>query len=75
MAGSVDGKQIEALLDEGKYPIVKVKVGGDGAAHWVLIVGSDGEEYVCADPLKEDGALVYRMRCVYWAGGGSQAGT
>ena len=84
VAGSVDGKQIEALLDEGKYPIVKVKVGGDGAAHWVLIVGSDGEEYVCVDPLKVDGArvplsvhggVVYRMRCVYWAGGGSRAGT
>ncbi len=75
VAASVDGKQIEALLDEGMYPIVKVKVGGYGAAHWVLIVGSDGEEYLCMDPLKEDGALVplsrhggvvYRMRCVYW---------
>lgn len=78
VAGSVDGKQIETLLDEGKYPIVKVKVGGNGAAHWVLIVGSDGGEYLCMDPLVEDGKLVplsrhggvvYRMRCVYWVDG------
>lgn len=78
VAGSVDGKQIETLLDEGKYPVVKVKVGGNGAAHWVLIVGSDGGEYLCMDPLVEDGKLVplsrhggvvYRMRCVYWADG------
>lgn len=77
VAGSVDGKQIETLLDEGKYPIVKVKVGGNGAAHWVLLVGSDGGEYLCMDPLVEDGKLVplsrhggavYRMRCVYWVG-------
>ncbi len=78
VAGSVDGKQIEALLDEGRYPVVKVKVGGNGAAHWVLIVGSDGGEYLCMDPLVEDGELVplsrhggvvYRMRCVYWVDG------
>ena len=76
VAGTVDGEQIEALLDEGRYPIVKVKVGGDGASHWVLIVGSDEGGYLCIDPLKEDGELVplsrhggvvYRMRCVYWA--------
>ena len=76
VAGTVDGEQIEALLDEGRYPIVKVKVGGDGASHWVLIVGSDEGGYLCMDPLKEDGELVplsrhggvvYRMRCVYWA--------
>lgn len=75
VTSSVKGEEIEELLEEGRYPAVKVKVGGYGAAHWVLIVGSEDGEYLCMDPLREDGELVslevhggvvYRMRCVYW---------
>lgn len=75
VAASVDERQIEELMDQGRYPVVKVKVGGRGAAHWVLLVGSRDGEYLCMDPLEEDGepvplsrhgGVVYRMRCVYW---------
>ncbi len=75
VASSVLEEEIENLLDQGHYPVVKVRVGGNGAAHWVLLVGSENGEYVCMDPLSKDGKLiplschggmVYRMRCVYW---------
>ena len=75
VASSVENKEIEELLAKGHYPIVKVKVGGGGAGHWVLVVGSRDGEYLCMDPLSENGELVplsrhggvaYRMRCVYW---------
>lgn len=75
VASSVKEKEIESLLADGHYPIVKVKVGGHGASHWVLLVGSRDGEYLCMDPLEPDGELiplgrhggvVYRMRCVYW---------
>ncbi len=75
VASSVKEKEIESLLADGHYPIVKVKVGGYGASHWVLLVGSRDGEYLCMDPLEPDGELiplsrhggvVYRMRCVYW---------
>lgn len=75
VASSIDETEMEGLLAQGHYPAVKVKTGGNGAAHWVLLVGSQGGEYLCMDPLREDGQLiplsthggvVYRMRCVYW---------
>ncbi len=74
VASSVDPEEIEKLLSQGRYPIVKVKVGGNGAGHWVLLVGSRDGEYLCMDPLEPSGELaplsrhgsvVYRMRCVY----------
>lgn len=75
VASSVSEEEIEELLDKGHYPVVKVKVGGNGASHWVLLVGAENGTYMCMDPLSEDGELVplsrhggvvYRMRCVYW---------
>lgn len=75
VASSVKDAEIENLLAAGRYPIVKVKVGGRGAGHWVLLVGSRDGEYICMDPLSESqelvplsrhGGVVYRMRCVYW---------
>ena len=72
---SVEGDEIEELLAQGCYPAVKVKINGEGTAHWVLLVGSEDGEYLCMDPLEEDGGVVplsrhggvvYRMRCVYW---------
>ncbi|MEH2930524.1 hypothetical protein VSQ48_11535 [Candidatus Ventrimonas sp. KK005] len=75
VASSVKPAEIEQLLAKGHYPIVKVKVGGHGAFHWVLLVGSRDGEYICMDPLTKNGEVislnthknkVYRMRCVYW---------
>lgn len=76
VASSVNSKEIEQLLKEGHYPIIKVKVEGTGTAHWVMLAGSEDGEYLCMDPLEKDGELiplsrhggvVYRMRCIYWA--------
>ena len=77
VASSVKPQEIDELLTQGHYPLVKVKVGGSGAAHWVLLVGSEEGEYLCMDPLEESGkpiplsrhgSVAYRMRCVYWDG-------
>ena len=68
--------EIEDLLDKGRYPIVKVKIGGNGAGHWVAIMETWDKLYRCMDPLDDSGHLTslndhesvaYRMRCVYWA--------
>lgn len=75
VASEVDPDEIEDLLDQGRYPIVKVKLGGNGASHWVAIIGTWDKYYRCMDPLDDSGLLVslnrhenvvYRMRCVYW---------
>lgn len=75
VASSVSAGEIDRLLAQGRYPVVKVKVSGHGAQHWVLLVGSEDGEYLCMDPLLDKGELVplsahgrvvYRMRCVYW---------
>lgn len=76
VASEVDAQEIEDLLDEGRYPIVKVKIGGNGASHWVAIMETWDKLYRCMDPLSNSGHLIslndhesvaYRMRCVYWA--------
>ena len=81
VAPKVDGDEVDNLLAEGKYPVVKVKIGGSGAGHWVLIVGTWDMEYLCMDPLNESGSLIsldkhenvaYRMRCVYWSDAGER---
>lgn len=50
----VDAAAIEAAVEQGKYPLVKVKYLGDGYWHWVLLIGSDEGGYLCMDPLYED---------------------
>lgn len=74
-AGSVDAAEIETLLAKGCYPVVKVRVHGTGAFHWVLILGSEDGVFFCMDPLREEqmpvpltefGEKGYRMRCVSW---------
>lgn len=66
---------IDDFLREGKYPVVRVRVGGNGAMHWVLIVSSDETMYYCMDPLSQQtmavplssfDSKVYSIRCVYW---------
>lgn len=75
VAAGVDNAEIEQLLSEGKYPIVRVKNHGGGAWHWVVLAGSDEKGYLCMDPLNksqklvplsEHGDLVYSMRTVFW---------
>ena len=42
---------IENLLEEGKLPIIEVKYKGFGINHWVVVIGSDGEDFLIMDPL------------------------
>lgn len=74
VAGKPDGQEIEKLIADGKYPIVKVKYHGNGAWHWVLLAGADERGYLCMDPMNQDKELVplsehedvvYSMRTVW----------
>lgn len=72
--GSVDASAIEQLLKEQRYPLVRVKNLGDGYWHWVLLIGSDENGYLCMDPLYGEkkarplaahGDTIYSYRVVY----------
>jgi hypothetical protein len=47
-------KTIEADLENGLLPIVRVKMYGMGATHWVLIIGAHDGQFMIFDPLKQD---------------------
>jgi hypothetical protein len=47
-------KTIEADLGNGLMPIVRVKMYGIGATHWVLIIGAQDGQFMILDPLKQD---------------------
>lgn len=64
---------IEACLDAGRYPIVRVRMHGLGNFHYVLVVGAEEGEYICVDPLEDEltrlsdyGSRVYAIRCVWY---------
>ncbi|MBD5476251.1 MAG: hypothetical protein HDR17_09795 [Lachnospiraceae bacterium] len=50
----VSQQEIDQCLAAGHYPIVRVRVNGVGNFHYVLIVGTENEDYVCMDPLKSE---------------------
>lgn len=63
---------LESCLADGAYPIARVRMHGFGKFHYVLIIGSDGGEFECIDPLQDQvtrlsdyGCRVYAVRCVY----------
>lgn len=63
---------IEECLNDGKYPIVRVRMSGVGNFHYVLIVGSKENAYICMDPLEDEltalsqyGNRIYAVRCVW----------
>lgn len=69
----INPEQIERALDNGNYPIVKVRYKGTGYQHWVLLIGSAGGDYLCMDPLNagknplplsEHGGTVYACRFI-----------
>ena len=76
MADTVNKNEIDQLLADGIFPVVKVRMGGVGAWHWVLLTGTDENGYVCMDPmgeaevpvsLSEFQDRVYSVRAVYFA--------
>ena len=52
-ASALSAGEIDHLLEQGCYPIVRVRVAGLGNDHFVLIVGAQDGEYLCMDPLNE----------------------
>lgn len=63
---------IEECLNDGKYPIVRVRMSGVGNFHYVLIVGTKENTYICMDPLEDEltalsqyGNRIYAVRCVW----------
>lgn len=51
-----EGSGMERLLSDEKYPIVCVKTE-NGNYHFVLVVGSDEDNFLCMDPMNEDGDI------------------
>lgn len=70
---AVSNESIEKCLDAANYPIVRVRMGGMGNFHYILIVGTENGDYVCMDPLQDKltklsdyGSRVYAIRCVWY---------
>ena len=68
-----DASTLEKHLQNGLLPMVKVKYKGKGAFHWVLVTGSNQEDFLVLDslhtakepiPLKTHGR-VYAYRVLY----------
>ncbi len=61
-ASELDSDELDALLSEGIYPIVLVRLNGWGHFHFVLITGSRDGEFLCMDPLnaKQDEVTLSR---------------
>jgi hypothetical protein len=51
---SVSSREVEKKVEQGQYPLVKVRYLGSGYWHWVLLIGSDVNGYLCMDPLYDD---------------------
>jgi len=67
----VSDSHIENCLESDNFPIVRVRMGGLGNFHYVLIIGAENGEYICMDPLRDEltklsdyGNRVYAIRCV-----------
>ncbi len=74
-ASELADEELDKHLEDGCYPIVRVRVGGDGSYHYVLIVSSEDGEYWCMDPLEnaetlvplsEFGGKIYAVRFLQW---------
>lgn len=65
-------ESIEQCLQNGNYPIVRIRVHKIGNYHYVLVVGTKQGDYICMDPLEDElttlssyGKRVYTVRCVW----------
>lgn len=55
---SMTANEIESLLQDHAYPIVRVRMNGIGNFHYVVIVGSKADTFLCMDPLNEKEEVV-----------------
>lgn len=72
-AGELAKGELDGLLAQGCYPIVRVRVNGLGNSHYVLIVKSDGNQFWCMDsldkelrlfPMSSYGSRIYAVRYI-----------
>lgn len=70
--GDVSGEILEEYLENGRYPIARVRMYGVGNFHYVLIVRAEDGMFYCMDPLQDGliplsryGNRIYAVRCVY----------
>lgn len=50
--------ELEALIKNNIYPIICVKRPSSGNYHFVLLIGSDKDSFLCVDPLNSDNEIV-----------------
>jgi hypothetical protein len=48
-----DHSALDAALERGELPVIRFALPS-GAAHWVLVVGKAGDEYLVKDPLADE---------------------
>lgn len=53
-ASDLEENEIQNLLEEGCYPVVRVKMPVSGSGHFVLIVSCENGEFICMDPMNKD---------------------
>lgn len=68
---AADEEILTECLKAGRYPIVRVRMHGIGAFHYVLIVKAENGEFYCMDPLEDNlttlsayANRIYAVRCV-----------
>ena len=54
-ADRVNGKELTGLLEEGIFPVVRVQMPFSEVTHYVTLIGSDGNTFLCMDPLFDKG--------------------
>ncbi len=54
----ITSNYIDTLLSNDIYPIIRVRILGVGAIHYVLIAKSNNNKYWCIDPLNQSKKLV-----------------
>lgn len=68
---TVSEEILRDCLEQGKFPIVRVRMSGIGNVHYVLVVKLEEGKYFCMDPLEDElhplshyGNRIYAIRCV-----------
>lgn len=56
-AEEMEMHDIDKILEDGCYPIIRVRVGGSGSYHYVLIADNSDGDYWCMDPLSREEEL------------------
>ncbi|MDO5411764.1 MAG: hypothetical protein Q4F21_15190 [Lachnospiraceae bacterium] len=57
-ANALDTRELESLLENNCFPILRVRVNSLGSFHYVLLTGCKDGEFLCMDPLNEKAEAV-----------------